>query len=816
MSETKARELIATYRSALRSALAEADPNTALAAEQAIEVLEARLKLPDRMSVGFVGESQVGKSSLINAILGRTTLPAGGIGPLTASATTVRFAEDPCLRVDFHGVQELHWLAFAVERQLVRTNQLQFGDRDPLEEASSVARDLPTLPQEIEGSDDGAREARAAATQKMTYMLEQARRLATLDVEGHSPAPVSDSLVLEILRKSLGRPARVSDEQLRPYEGRIRELAALLGKSETLRQSQLGHAKDFDKELRKRAAGWMSPLVARLDVELDSEFLKDMDLTDLPGVGVVGDPAAETAQQFVSRENATLVLVMRNNGVTAELARLLEKTGVVRRLLFGGRDGRTPIHVIIAITHLDDVVRERVGRLSEQDDEEVDPDQIFRELSADMRNEVRHRLGLALRDSDAFEGLDQKQRERRQTVILRLCQEMQIECVASPDFADLTYRARRTSRPMLRTPEATAIPRFRACLHEAAQLARGNREQLIEEGLRELVAILSDHCAAMDQLYAEGGGQAQVAWDSFRKQLARSLAQLEPEMGQLQKDAAKTLRADIPERIGEIAAQAEKVATAQLQRLIAKGKDLHYQSLNAALLRNGVWETRGLDFPDKLTSSLVDSIASEWETQVIDALRLVLKQLASGSIGLVEALCEAASRLDEKIVTDAQIEAQKKMLLHQANTAVSWTKEKLETLREEVQKELYESVIRPIEKACKEAVDQRANRSDGAKTRILETFRTGGTQAIRKAREKAKLLLESKYKEIHQELSRTFFKEHHDPVRAAYESLTSETLLKARRSDGQKRRHVMREVERIREALAGRVLARSMEGNARV
>ena len=47
-----------------------------------------------RLRVLVVGEAKRGKSTLVNALLGREVLPVG-VTPLTAVATTVRYGDDP-------------------------------------------------------------------------------------------------------------------------------------------------------------------------------------------------------------------------------------------------------------------------------------------------------------------------------------------------------------------------------------------------------------------------------------------------------------------------------------------------------------------------------------------------------------------------------------------------------------------------------------------------------------------------------------------------------------------------------------------------
>jgi len=66
------------------------------------EQLEALLDRLDgaRLRVLVAGEAKRGKSTLINALLGRAVLPAG-VTPLTAVATTVRYGDDPRAEVLF-------------------------------------------------------------------------------------------------------------------------------------------------------------------------------------------------------------------------------------------------------------------------------------------------------------------------------------------------------------------------------------------------------------------------------------------------------------------------------------------------------------------------------------------------------------------------------------------------------------------------------------------------------------------------------------------------------------------------------------------
>src|SRR5437762_3243034 len=81
--------------------------------------LEAAAKAAaQELSVCFLGSSGVGKSTLINALVAGKDIivPAGGVGPLTAQALTVRYSDRRRFEVQYHSPQNLWQLIFALEQ----------------------------------------------------------------------------------------------------------------------------------------------------------------------------------------------------------------------------------------------------------------------------------------------------------------------------------------------------------------------------------------------------------------------------------------------------------------------------------------------------------------------------------------------------------------------------------------------------------------------------------------------------------------------------------------------------------------------------
>ena len=71
-------------------------PDRIEAVQADLQRLARLLASKDEVTICFLGNSGVGKSTLLNAIAAGASqiLPAGGIGPLTAQATEVRFSSE--------------------------------------------------------------------------------------------------------------------------------------------------------------------------------------------------------------------------------------------------------------------------------------------------------------------------------------------------------------------------------------------------------------------------------------------------------------------------------------------------------------------------------------------------------------------------------------------------------------------------------------------------------------------------------------------------------------------------------------------------
>jgi len=200
-----------------------------------------------RLRVLVAGEAKRGKSTLINALLGRPVLPSG-VTPLTAVATTVRYGEDPRAEVRFgDGHEEKHPLAALGDLVTERGNP---RNRRGIA-AVTVFVDAPVLAGGVELVDTPGTGSVYQWDTDAAHRALETMDAAVLVLTADPPVSASERDLL----------AKVGDLSVRTF--------AVLNKADHLDAAGLAEAADFTRRVLAEAgyAGRVYPMSARAALE---------------------------------------------------------------------------------------------------------------------------------------------------------------------------------------------------------------------------------------------------------------------------------------------------------------------------------------------------------------------------------------------------------------------------------------------------------------------------------------------------------------------------------------------------------------------
>jgi GTP-binding protein EngB required for normal cell division len=328
-----------------------------------------------RLRVLVAGEAKRGKSTLINALLGRPVLPSG-VTPLTAVATTVRYGEDPRAEVRFgDGHEEKHPLAALGDLVTERGNP---RNRRGIA-AVTVFVDAPVLAGGVELVDTPGTGSVYQWDTDAAHQALETMDAAVLVLTADPPVSASERDLL----------AKVADLSVRTF--------AVLNKADHLDAAGLAEAAEFTRRVLAEAgyAGRVYPMSARAALE--------------KGEGETGgDPgfaafAADFAAYLASRGRRDLAVSAA--GQARRIARsLLDEVALTRRAaqlragdaagrveLFGARLAEVAVHGRDAVAIADAESARLLVALNDAADEDTPRlgRQVTAELGALLDGELR-------------------------------------------------------------------------------------------------------------------------------------------------------------------------------------------------------------------------------------------------------------------------------------------------------------------------------------------------------------------------------------------------------------------------------------------
>lgn len=796
MSQFDASELLNWYAIRARPFLEKHAPRDLPAMDAQVgRVTHLARSAGETVGVCFLGNSGVGKSTLLNALVSDRydLLPHGGIGPLTAQATEVRFAEQPYFRASYFPPRVLNMVLFTLERAHERSARSTAGagqdldnhlDEDDRREAEAA---LPVL--DADAPTEGARD-----------VIDAYQRQARLLVRGDQQADLGLPYLVDGLRLMLGNQARwgsVPSAEDAVRIDRIRACIALAQHGTPRERHADGDLEGFLAELREHASGFLAPLIKNLEVGWDAEPLRDgLVLVDLPGVGIANDEYRSVTSARI-REARAIVLVVDKSGVTDASAEQLRTTGFLTRLLHDSYDeSADPVTLAAVMVKVDDTTNaayrdERAikGPAARKWNEH------FRETCARavevLRANVRQELEKLADDGPAATHTERKQ------ATARVLATLQVHPVSAPQHR-LFVLQDEEEPSKVKSAEESGIPALRAALRALAAEHHArcrDRAVVAAEDFREHVRT----AIALVQAQWEEDTRAEKEARQLREELETFLVPRQRELEARKGGFREFLRESIPTQIEARVAEAVLTAKEVIAKDLRKLEGLHWATLRATVRRGGAFVRKGqppVDLPASLTRRYEDEIATVWSKHILMALRKRTAELGNNYVALVREVVDWARGQKARVQTRF-VEALHDSLVAQTKELSSVGKEAVDELKKRVHEQLSIKMEKKIRQRCHAFVENKRDEGPGVKQRILALCREELAFAVTEiAQSIATGVLVENYNAVQREIEEQFAA-YRNPLEAARDSIVQSHEDGVRRSDAQRRRGVLEEIEAV-------------------
>ena len=761
--------------------------------------LGALLAAPSEVVVCLLGSAGIGKSTLINALVAddQQVLPSGGIGPLTAQATSVRYAETPYFRAQYYKAGHLQKLIFPIQQHLARAK------------AGSAVTLTPEAIQSELGSDvdeDAVSELLADATdtderQEGRYgeLVKRARML----VKGDQFAMAEEEYLLDRLWDMVGRPAKngttATDADAARVESVKRALALASSETPLIRNASDDRA-GFRKDLENHTAGHLAPLLKEIEVGWPAALLQGgLVIVDLPGIGTAGDAHRLVTQRFIREQARAVVAVVDRAGMTEASMDLLRKSGYWDRVVSGAYEpSADPCTLLVAVTRVDDVVDEEFGKYKDlpREDRPRRRD-LFANKVAEMKERIHHQTADQLSQLEVTAGAADSEAlaQARATAKTIILDGLAVFPVSAPEYRRVRGDDPDDKPRIVQDAEETQVPILARALSDLASEVRSRREGSIDATVQRLERGIRDELAIVRSQW-EGEERAAEEAEQLRKELEAEMVPLQQEQANRQGAFREFLQGQEHQGIPALVTEAKSAAEKDIRAYLRGLQDFHWATLRAAVRRGGCWQgSRHIDLPNDIAARFQEPVAGVWGVKLLRAVRQRTKDYADATVTHVGKVCDMARGRGASVQV-ALLEAQEQRIADKADQLRDVGREATDELRSTVKNELFKVIDKPIQKQCDAFVTRGDHIGRGVKQRILDLFNSLAEEAAQAAEAPSRRILTRRFNEVRQSVEEAFA-QWKDPLREAVDAIAQTHEDRTRRADAKKRREVTAAIKSI-------------------
>lgn len=710
------------------------------------------------LAICFLGSSGVGKSTLINSLVDPQlqVVPQGGIGPLTAQATMVRYALRPYLHATYHGSRRVNQLVFALDRYCERQHGLAHQPAGDLDAADEREVELALPPAEM----SAAEPPEASLQSRMHSYVSQARQLVTGRQFGSDE--LSTEYFADCLRSTLGHRARWGYAPLPEHAPLLAQVVDAIAVGDGgKRWERTGDDRAFLGEIARHATGSIAPLIKSLDVGWPAHALHDgLVLVDLPGIGIANDEYRSVTSAWIRRAMA-VVLVVDKSGVTEAGADLLRTTGFLNSILHRAPESTSvsPLLRVVAVK-LDDVANAARATFKTQNPGVVPPAwaALFRRACDDSQELIRNQLAQVFEQSLAEAPTETK--SERRDALDQIVSSMEVYPVSAIEYRRL-HEADPEDPPRIKASEDSGIPALAGSLSGLAQRHRGELVDACRSAAQRLFDAIERALARVeDELSGDERQLARLAElrGAIDAVIAPAADELKPRLGALR----ERLRGTIPKVIENEVERAIRAADKGIRDYLRGLQELHWATLQATIRRGGVWvRSRPIDLPNELALRFEEPLAVAWNRGVVGTLRNSLKEFSTDIgrlLGKVVTWAGTQAGLDVAHVQRfrSDVEAEVASLASRGEVAAA-------DLTKLAKQQLQAGIQHEIRAACQEFVKLQLDVGRGVKNRVIQFLDQLAPRVAQVARVTAGRFLRESYDAVLSHVS-TGLKRFDDPL----------------------------------------------------
>lgn len=801
----KETELLAWFEQSARPFLERHAKDRIATLENDHARLKRLLLEPDKVTVCFLGNSGIGKSTLLNALAAGAdqVLPAGGIGPLTAQATEVHFSDAPEFKVIYHPRKHLWKVAFTLEQrheQQLRAAKkaagklvdapLQGGQDDLESGLDDDVRDevLAEVQQHADGTNGPADDPHEGT-------VKQAKQIIT----GNQFSDRSLTYLVDALRLACDTKPRwqqtISADDLARIE-RIKQVLKQPKDDRTYERKQADDVAAFKLDLKTHAAGFLSPLIERIHVGWPSEVLKSgVVLVDLPGVGIAQDSYRDVTKKYIREQARAVIVVVDRAGPTESTVELLRDSGYWQRLVGAADDPASdPCSMLMAVTRVDDVAQEEwLNFTSTEGVAKPKKREVFERLTGEFKPRMRAQIGEQL--SKIGGSSNDAVKTARDQARANILESLEVHPVSAPELRKLLLDDE-DDRPFLQSAEQTGIPMLQRSLVQLAQAERENRRARLQEVSERLSGTLLNELRIIDGQWRQQGRAAEEAERleaALEEILGPKRKEFDRRVGAFREFLEKTVQA----KIETLVLEARSVAESEVETYLMGLRGAHWGTLRAAVRRGGAFHgSRVINLPDDICNYFQEPMAAVWGQRLLKDIRKRTTELSSDIEVMVAEICTWATESGGAAVNTKLLENQQERVASMAAQMKQVGKEAVDELRETVKVRLTDVIRKPIKTACEKFVADGNDFGAGVKSRILDLFRQLATKATTAAQLPAIGILQANFAEVRAEIQ-TAFAQGGDPIQTTADLIVERHEARVKRSDAQKRGPILVELEKV-------------------